>query len=146
MSDQGVTWKVFGVLSMFFFFFLLFWWYIDILVFTVWKKILNIRKKWSILQKSTTQLKILNTFSCYWMKNQSKIKLTWKLELAFELKMMLLKCCTQYISKFGKFNSGHRVGKGQSIPIPKKSNAKEHSNYPIIVLISHASKVMLKIL
>ena len=32
------------------------------------------------------------------------------------------------------------------IPIPKKSNAKECSNYYIIALISHASKVMLKIL
>ena len=30
------------------------------------------------------------------------------------------------------------------IPIPKKGNAKEHSNYCTIVLISHASKVMLK--
>ena len=32
------------------------------------------------------------------------------------------------------------------IPIPKKSNAKECSNYCTILLISHASKVMLKIL
>ena len=32
------------------------------------------------------------------------------------------------------------------IPIPKKGNAKECSNYRTIVLISHASKVMLKIL
>ena len=32
------------------------------------------------------------------------------------------------------------------IPIPKKGNAKECSNYHKIVLISHASKVMLKIL
>ena len=31
------------------------------------------------------------------------------------------------------------------IPIPKKGNAKECSNYHTIVLISHASKVMLKI-
>ena len=31
------------------------------------------------------------------------------------------------------------------IPIPKKGNAKECSNYHIIALISHASKVMLKI-
>ena len=31
------------------------------------------------------------------------------------------------------------------IPIPKKGNAKECSNYPTIALISHASKVMLKI-
>ena len=32
------------------------------------------------------------------------------------------------------------------IPIPKKSNAKECSNYRPMVLISHANKVMLKIL
>ena len=31
------------------------------------------------------------------------------------------------------------------IPIPKKGNAKECSNYCTIALISHASKVMLKI-
>ena len=32
------------------------------------------------------------------------------------------------------------------IPIPKKGNAKECSNYHTIALISHVSKVMLKIL
>ena len=32
------------------------------------------------------------------------------------------------------------------IPIPKKGNAKECSNYHTIALISHASKVMLKII
>ena len=32
------------------------------------------------------------------------------------------------------------------IPIPKKGNAKEGSNYRTIALISHASKVILKIL
>ena len=32
------------------------------------------------------------------------------------------------------------------IPIPKKGNTKEYSNYRTIALISHASKVMLKIL
>ena len=32
------------------------------------------------------------------------------------------------------------------IPVPKKANAKECSNYLTIALISHASKVMLKIL
>ena len=30
------------------------------------------------------------------------------------------------------------------IPIPKKSNAKEHSNYHTMAFISHAGKVMLK--
>ena len=62
-------------------------------------------------------------------------------------KMMLWKCCTQYASKFGKLSSGHRTGKGQSvfIQIQKKGNAKECSNYQTFALISHASKVMLKI-
>ena len=32
------------------------------------------------------------------------------------------------------------------IPIPKKGNARECSNYHTIALISHASKIMLKIL
>ena len=61
--------------------------------------------------------------------------------------MMLWKCCTQYASKFGKLSSDHRTGKGQFfIPVSKKSNAKECSKYCTIALISHASKVMLKIL
>ena len=60
---------------------------------------------------------------------------------------MLLKCCTQYASKFGKLISGQRAGKGQFfIPIPKKGNAKECSHYCTTALISHTSKVMLKIL
>ena len=61
--------------------------------------------------------------------------------------MMLWKCCTQYASKFGNLSSGHRTGKGAVfIPIPKKGNAKECSDYCTIAFISHASKVMLKIL
>ena len=45
-------------------------------------------------------------------------------------------------------NSAVATGQGKSvfIPIPKKGNAKECSNYHTIALISHASKVMLKIL
>ena len=59
---------------------------------------------------------------------------------------MLWKCCTQYASKFGKLGSSHRTGKAVFILIPKKGNAKECSNYHPIALISHTSKVMLKIL
>ena len=61
---------------------------------------------------------------------------------------MLLKGCTQYVSKFGKPSSGHKTGKGQFSFQSKgmKGNAKECSNYRTIALISHASKVMLKIL
>ena len=58
---------------------------------------------------------------------------------------MLLKCCTQYANKFGKPNNGHRK-RSVFIPFPKKGNAKECLSYCTIMLISHASKVMLKIL
>ena len=34
-------------------------------------------------------------------------------ELFQILKMMLLKCCSQYVSKLGKLSSGHRTRKGQ---------------------------------
>ena len=58
----------------------------------------------------------------------------------------VVKCCTQYTTKFGKLSSGHRTGKGQfSFQSQRKGNAKESSNYHTIALISHASKVMLKI-
>ena len=60
---------------------------------------------------------------------------------------MLLKCCTHYTSKFGKLSSGWGKDWKRSvfIPIPRKGNAKEYSNYCIIALISHASQVMLQI-
>ena len=61
--------------------------------------------------------------------------------------MTLLNSYTQYASKFGKLSSGHRAGKDQfSFQSQKKGNAKESSNYRTIALISHTSKVMLKIL
>ena len=69
---------------------------------------------------------------------------------------MLWKSCIQYASKFGKLISAHRTGKdfiflfsfsfSVFIPIPKKDNVKECSSYNTIALISHASKVMLKVL
>ena len=64
--------------------------------------------------------------------------------------MLLLKCCTQYVRKFGKLSSGYRTGKGQfSFQSQRKAmpkNIQECSNYHIIALISHTSKVMLNIL
>ena len=60
---------------------------------------------------------------------------------------MLLKCCTQYASKFGQLSSGHRTKKWSVfIPIPKKGNAKECSNHHTTAFISHTSKLMLRIL
>ena len=64
---------------------------------------------------------------------------------------MLLKCCTQYDSKFGKLSSGHRTGKGQFSfqpqrkAVPKNVQATQ-LHYHTITLISHTSRVMLKIL
>ena len=48
------------------------------------------------------------------------------------------------LSILGKLKSGHRPGK--FILIPKKSNAKECSDYYAIALMSHVSKVKLQIL
>jgi len=61
-------------------------------------------------------------------------------------KMTLWKCCTQYARKFGKQQWPQDWKRSVFIPIPKKGNAKEGSNYRTTALISHASKVMLKIL
>ena len=58
--------------------------------------------------------------------------------------MMLPKCWTQYVSKSGRHSSGYRTGKGQSSSqFPSRVVLKNHWT---IALISHASKVMLKIL
>ena len=59
---------------------------------------------------------------------------------------MLLKCYTQYASKFGKLSRYHRTGKGQFSFQSQRSNAKECSDYHTILLIPHDSKVMLNIL
>ena len=60
--------------------------------------------------------------------------------------MILLRCYTQYVSKFGKQKWPQDWKRSVSIPVPKKGNDKECSDYCTIPLISHASKVMPKIL
>ena len=67
-------------------------------------------------------------------------------ELFQILKDDAMKCCTQYAGKFRKLSSGQDWKRSVFIPIPKKGNAKECSNYCTVLLISHTSKVMLKIL
>ena len=62
-----------------------------------------------------------------------------------ELFQILKDDAVKVLHKFEKLSSGHRTGKRSVfIPIPKKGNAKECSNYRTIALISHAIKVMLK--
>ena len=60
--------------------------------------------------------------------------------------MILLKCCTQYATKFGELSMATGLEKVSFHCNPKELNAKEYSNYHPIALISQASKVMLKIL
>jgi len=60
--------------------------------------------------------------------------------------MMLWKYRTQYASKFGKLSSGTGLEKVSFHSNPKERQCKECLNYRTIALISHASKVMLKIL
>ena len=61
--------------------------------------------------------------------------------------MMLWKCCTQYVSKFGKLSSGHGTGKGQfSFQSQRKAVPKNVQTTAQTALISHSSKVMFKIL
>ena len=61
--------------------------------------------------------------------------------------MRLWKCYTQYARKFGKTQQWPQDWKRSVfILISKKGNTKECSNYHTVVLISHATKVMLKIL
>ena len=68
-------------------------------------------------------------------------------ELYKILKDDAVKCCIQYDSKFGNLSSGHRIGKDQfSFQSQRKVMPKNVSNYHTVALISHVSKVMLKVL
>ena len=60
--------------------------------------------------------------------------------------MIPWKCCTQYASKFGKLSSGHRTGKGQFSFQSQRRAMLKNVQTNTIAFISHASKVMLKIL
>ena len=59
---------------------------------------------------------------------------------------MLLKCCTQYASKFGKLSSGHRTGKGQFSFQSQRKAMSNNVQTTAQLQSSHTSKVMLKIL
>ena len=60
--------------------------------------------------------------------------------------MTLWKSCTQYGSKYGKLSSGHRTGKGQFSFQSQRKAIPKKVQITAVALISHASKVMLKIL
>ena len=68
------------------------------------------------------------SLSCYWLENNTSGLLKWTCLILYHLQPL-----TDW--KRSVF-----------IPIPKKGNAKECSNYRTVALISHASKLLLKIL
>ena len=61
---------------------------------------------------------------------------------------MQLKCCTQYVSKFGKLSSGHRTGKGQfsfqsqrrAMPKSAQTTTQLHSSHTLVKKCSKFSK------
>ena len=61
-------------------------------------------------------------------------------------KMMLLKYCTQYASKFGKLSSGHRTGKDQSTFQSQRKAMPNNVQTTAQLFISLASKLILKLL
>ena len=70
-------------------------------------------------------------------------------ELFQILKMMPFKYCTQYANKFSREQRSAKCQfsfQSQRKAIPKNGNAKECSDDHTMALISHASKVLLKIL
>ena len=59
---------------------------------------------------------------------------------------MMLKCCAQYASKFGKLRSGHRTGKGQfSFQFQRKAMPKNAQTtaqlHPSHTLVKYCSKL-----
>ena len=63
-------------------------------------------------------------------------------------KMMLWKCCTQYVSKFGKLSSCRRTGKGQfsfqsqrkAMPNNAQTTTQLHSSHTLVKYCSKFSK------
>ena len=55
-------------------------------------------------------------------------------------------CYIQYVSKSGRPSSGHRTGKVNPLPSSQEGSTKECVHHWTVALISHASKIMLKIL
>ena len=59
---------------------------------------------------------------------------------------MVLNCCTEYASNFGKLSSGHRTGKGQFSFQSQRKAVSKNAQTTTKLHSSHTSKVMLKIL
>jgi len=93
-----------------------------------------------------------------WTARRSNKSILKEISPEYSLEGLILKLKLQYFGHLmGRLHSiGQQIWKTQQwpqdwkrsvfIPIPKKDNTKECSNYCTIALITHVSKVMLKIL
>ena len=105
------------------------------------------RKLWYMSSHMCSHL-FISRKSC-WFAGSTSIKSIW---ISYQVIPVLWK----QLSKLGNISQYQKIWKTQQwsqdwersvfIPVPKKGNAKESSNYHRIALISHATKVMLKIL
>jgi len=77
--------------------------------------ILECEVKWSLRSIKWTKLVEVMEFQLSYFKS-------WK--------MMLWKCCTQYVSKFGKLSTGHKTGKGQFHSNPKERQCQRMFKLP----------------
>ena len=73
-----------------------------------------------------------------------EFQLSWNIQILEDDAVKVLHSICQHIWKTQQWPQDWKWS--VFFPIPKKSNAKECSNYHTVVLISHTSKVMLKIL
>ena len=94
--------------------------------------------------QSATGLVFANCIELLHMTAKNIINLI-SVSINSEIRFWHWKCCTQYASKFENSAVATGLEKVSFIPIPKKGNDKECLNYCTIALISHTSKVMLKI-
>ena len=77
-----------------------------------------------------------------WRPNQIPVQLITEFQWSYfkSWKMMLWKCCTQYVSKSGKLSSGHRTAKGQfscqsqrkATPKNAQTTAQLHSSHMLV--------------
>ena len=68
------------------------------------------------------------------------VAFTWAFNILVHISWLLWKCCTQYVSKFGKCSSGHRTGKGQfslqsqrkAMPKNAQTTTELHSSHMLV--------------
>ena len=82
----------------------------------------------------------IRLFKCFILRTKLLEVMEFQLSYFKSWNMMLWKCCTQYVSKFGKLRSGHRTGKGQfsfqsqrkAMPKNAQTTTQLHSSHMLV--------------